>query len=180
MKTIITTNAKETKKLGKLLAQELLRFNLDKTKDGTLDPLIICLSGDLGSGKTTFVQGLLKGLKIKGPHTSPTFLVIKHYKKKFSNSKSQISSKSKKSKMLNIYHIDAYRIKSKDLLNLGWKEIISHKNNIVIIEWADRIKKIIPRQASWIKFGWKNKKERYVLFDKLRLHTLNLNSKRIL
>jgi tRNA A37 threonylcarbamoyladenosine biosynthesis protein TsaE len=44
-----------------------------------------------------------------------------------------------------IYHIDAYRIKSKDLLNLGWNEIISDFKNIIIVEWAERVEKIIPK-----------------------------------
>jgi tRNA threonylcarbamoyladenosine biosynthesis protein TsaE len=127
----ITTTAKQTQKLGEALAQEL--------KGGK----IICLSGELGSGKTTFTQGLLQGLKIKGPYTSPTFVIMKKYKN-------------------NVYHIDAYRVKDKDILNLGWEEIIRDKNNIVIVEWADRIKKIIPKNSLWIKFEWVGEKEREI------------------
>jgi tRNA threonylcarbamoyladenosine biosynthesis protein TsaE len=122
---------------------------------------IIALQGDLGSGKTTFTQGLLKKLKVKGPYTSPTFLVIKHYKKKFPISKYQFPNKSKlpKSKIRdtryqiqNIFHVDAYRVTTKDILKLGWKEIISNKKSIIVIEWADRIRKIIPRGSLWINF----------------------------
>ncbi len=123
METIITKNSKETKKLGAMLTREL--------RGGK----IICLEGELGSGKTTFTQGLLKGLKVKGPYTSPTFVIMKKYKN-------------------NIYHFDAYRVKDKDILNLGWEEIISNPENIIIIEWADRIKKIIPKGCLWIKFEW--------------------------
>ncbi len=124
---------------------------------------IICLEGELGSGKTTFAQGFLKGLGVKGPYTSPTFVVIKEYKPTTNNR--QLTTKNKKellvvSGKLSVYHIDAYRVTAKDILNLGWEEIISNKNNIVIVEWADRIKKIIPKGALWIKFEWvdKNKK----------------------
>lgn len=137
MKKFITNNSKQTKKLGEMLASEL--------KGGK----IICLSGDLGSGKTTFTQGLLKGLKKKGPYTSPTFVVMKKYK--------------------NIYHIDAYRIKGKDLLDLGWKEIIADNppagGNIIIIEWAERVKKIIPKNALWIRFRWIGENERELKFS---------------
>ena len=68
-KTFITENSKQTQKLGEMLASEF--------KGGQ----IICLSGELGAGKTTFTQGLLKGLKIKGPYTSPTFVIMKKYGK---------------------------------------------------------------------------------------------------
>ena len=71
MENFITNNFKETQKLGENLAQ--------KIKTGA----IICLQGELGSGKTTFTQGLLKGLGVEGPYTSPTFLIMKEYNLKF-------------------------------------------------------------------------------------------------
>lgn len=150
MKKFTTLGKNQTQKLGELLAKEL--------QGGE----IICLSGDLGSGKTTFTQGLLKGLKIKGPYTSPTFVVMKHYKKKLPATQYQLPDKPKS---LNIYHIDAYRIKTNDLLELGWKEFAGEKNSIIIIEWAERIKKIIPKNATRIKFNWISKNERELEFS---------------
>ena len=140
----VTTGSKQTQKLGEALAKEISGGK------------IICLEGELGSGKTTFAQGFLKGLKVKGPYTSPTFTIIKHYCKEIPNPKFQIPNKSKKlkSKIQNVYHIDAYRVNSDDILNLGWEEIISDKRNIIIIEWADKIQKIIPKNCLWIKFEW--------------------------
>jgi tRNA threonylcarbamoyladenosine biosynthesis protein TsaE len=151
-KMFITKSSIETQKLGKMLSREL--------KNGG----IIAIEGELGSGKTTFTQGFLKGLKIKGPYTSPTFLVIKNYKKKIPNPKSQYLNKSKitNPKIQNIYHVDTYRVNSKDILNLGWEEIAADKNNIIIVEWADRIKKIIPTGALWIKFKWINNNTREI------------------
>ena len=143
MQKHITESKKQTQKLGEMLANEL--------KGGE----IICLSGDLGAGKTTFAQGLLKGLKIKGPYTSPTFVILKNYKLQTANCKLQ-----------NVYHIDAYRINANDILDLGWKEIVKDKNNIVIIEWAERVKKIIPKNAVWIKFKWIDENEREIKFSK--------------
>lgn len=116
---------------------------------------IICLTGDLGAGKTTFTQGLLKGLRIKGPYTSPTFVVIKNYK---SNFKFKISNL----KLLNVYHIDAYRIGAKDLLDLGWKDFAGKKDSIVILEWPENVKKIIPTGALWIELEWLSEKERRI------------------
>jgi len=149
-KTFITKNFKETQKLGERLSKKI------KTNQ------VIALSGDLGSGKTTFIQGFLKGLKVKGPFTSPTFVVMKHYEKVKIPGK---NSKFIKSKLQNIYHIDAYRVKSKDILNLGWEEITADKNNVIIIEWADRIRRIVPDRALWIKFKWLDNNMR-----KLRLY----------
>lgn len=155
-KIFVTKNRKETQDLGKALSREI------KTGD------IICLSGDLGTGKTTFTQGLLKGLKINGPYTSPTFVILKNYKGKFkvltASAGSRPGGKSSKFKVIDIYHIDAYRVKAKDILNLGWKEMLAEKENIIIIEWADRIRKIIPRGAAWIKFEWLDKDKRKIIF----------------
>jgi tRNA threonylcarbamoyladenosine biosynthesis protein TsaE len=139
-KSFITTSSSQTKKLGQMLAEELHGGE------------IICLSGDLGAGKTTFAQGILKGLEIKGPFTSPTFNIIKTYK----------------INLLTIYHIDAYRINSKDLIDLGWKDFAGKPNSIVIMEWAERVKKIIPASAFWISFKWLNDKERELTLDKKR------------
>lgn len=158
-KEFITSSAKQTQKSGELLAQEL--------KSG----VVICLTGDLGSGKTTFTQGLLKGLKVKGPHTSPTFLVMKHYKKEIPKSKTQNPNKTQNPKDnppaggQNIYHVDAYRVKTKDVLNLGWEEIVADPNNIIIVEWADRIKKIIPKNCLWVKFEWADENKRKIIFS---------------
>jgi tRNA threonylcarbamoyladenosine biosynthesis protein TsaE len=151
--TYITKNANQTRKLGEILAQEL--------KGGEL----ICLFGDLGSGKTTFAQGVLRGLGAKGHYTSPTFVVMKHYKK-IKNQKSKIKNSDKNSKkgegIQDIYHIDCYRVKSQDILSLGWEEIVAGKHNIAIVEWAERIKKIIPKNAVWLKFKHKREDEREI------------------
>ncbi len=136
----------QTKKIAQLLAEEL--------RGGE----IICLAGDLGAGKTTFAQGLLKGLKIKGPYTSPTFAIVKEYK---INLKFKISNL----KLLSVYHIDAYRITAKDLLELGFGDFVGKKNTVVILEWPEKVKKIIPKDAVWINFQWIGEKEREITFD---------------
>ena len=136
-KQFITENSKQTQKLGETLAQEL--------RGGE----IICMTGELGAGKTTFTQGLLKGLRVKGPYTSPTFVIMKQYK----------------NKARNIYHFDAYRIKEEDMMNLGWEEITENKNNVIIVEWADRISGIIPKDALWIEFNWIDKNKRRINFN---------------
>lgn len=147
-KEFITTSSAQTKKLGEMLAEELKSGSASRRRAVSASRVgaIICLSGDLGSGKTTFTQGLLKGLKVKGPYTSPTFVIMKKYKN-------------------NIFHFDVYRITDKDILNLGWEEIIADKKSVIIVEWADRIKRIIPRNALWVKFEWADKNKRKIIFN---------------
>jgi len=160
----LTNNPAQTRKLGEILATELLKkakvekrtkFSLSKEvlktklKKGAL---IIGLKGDLGGGKTTFLQGFSKGLGIKQKITSPTFVIMRRYK--IQNTRYKIQ---------NFYHIDCYRIeKPKEILNLGFKEIISNPQNIVVIEWADRIRKILPKKAIIIKFEFVGKTTRKI------------------
>lgn len=105
---------------------------------------VICLEGDLGGGKTTFTQGLAHGLGVKEWPTSPTFVLIKEYD--------------------NLYHIDCYRIKARDLLKLGFKKILK-SDKIKVIEWADKIKNILPKNKINIKFEFVDEKTRKITFD---------------
>lgn len=161
MDKILSISAKQTQKVGEILAKELLA-----KKNSRKEARIICLSGNLGSGKTTFVQGLLKGLSIPGPYTSPTFVIMKKYKTEFQNPNFQIPNKSKalKPKIKNIYHLDAYRVEKNDILSLGWEEIVKNKDNIIIVEWAEKIKKIIPKDSLWIKLEWVGENKREIRF----------------
>lgn len=135
---IITKNAKETQKIGRFLAEEIIKNRPDNSK-----AFIIGLEGDLGSGKTTFIQGLAKGLGIKDKITSPSFVIFKKYDF--------------------LYHIDCYRIEDKDLLELDFKEIINNKRNFVVIEWAEKVKKILPKNILWLKFEYLDKNKRKIL-----------------
>ncbi|HOK00486.1 MAG TPA: tRNA (adenosine(37)-N6)-threonylcarbamoyltransferase complex ATPase subunit type 1 TsaE [Candidatus Pacearchaeota archaeon] len=149
-KEFITINEKETKKLGEKLADEVL-----KKKKNNEKAIIISLEGDLGAGKTTFVQGFAKKLKIKEKVLSPTFLIIKKFKlnkiKNFSN----------------LYHIDCYRIKNfKEIIDLDFEKIISKPSNIVIIEWAERIKEILPENIIKLKFFYIDENKRKIIIEK--------------
>lgn len=160
---ILSTSTLQTKKIGQLLAEEL--------RGGE----IICLTGDLGAGKTTFTQGLLKGLGAKGPYTSPTFAIIKEYEGHVTCSMEHIARNEKqktKQQMLHtpcsifhIFHIDAYRIGSKDLLELGFADFAGQKKSIIILEWPEKVRKIIPSNAVWINFQWLSEKERKISFE---------------
>jgi len=142
-----TNSGKKTKKLGEILAKELVKIKTEKTA------LVLALSGELGAGKTTFVQGLAKGLGIKEKVKSPTFLIIKSYKLRVKNFK-------------NFIHIDAYRLKKpKDILSLGWREMAGDPKNIIAIEWAKHIAKVLPAHHIDIKFEHISENKRKIEFS---------------
>lgn len=110
--------------------QEIASDIIGKTifEDNFKFPLIFLLNGNLGSGKTVFVSGALKYFGVKNiKSVSPTFVIFKKYNVNGNNIKS-------------IYHIDAYRIKSKrEFSTIGFEDIIKDKNGIVFIEWPENI-----------------------------------------
>jgi tRNA threonylcarbamoyladenosine biosynthesis protein TsaE len=165
----LTTAPWQTKKLGEILAKEVLKSKSrnkgalpgGKPKKGASKEhfqhppgraLIIGLEGDLGGGKTTFLQGFAKGLGVKEKILSPTFVIIKKFKIQKTNSRFQ-----------NLYHIDCYRIeRPKEILDLGFKRIISDLKNIVTIEWVGRIRKMLPAGAIILKFEFIDQKTRKI------------------
>lgn len=138
---IIIADLKRTEKIAQNLAEKILSAGWRKKAK---DAVVIGLEGELGGGKTTFAQFFAKALGIKEKIQSPTFVIQKIYK---------LYGSPTSVKFRHFIHIDAYRIKNfKELLALGWKEIISAPQNIVLVEWADRVKKILPQKRVQIKF----------------------------
>jgi len=128
MEQFLVQNKKQTEDLAKMLASEIL-----KHKNNKKQALVFGFVGNLGAGKTTFIQSFAKGLGIRSRLTSPTFVLMKKYN--------------------NLYHLDCYRIKDfKDILALDFAEIVNDFKNIIVIEWAEKIKKILPKDTVWIKF----------------------------
>jgi len=146
-KKYLSKSPTQTSELGKTLAKEILKT---KTKKG----LIIGLEGDLGGGKTTFLQGLAKGLEIKERILSPTFVILRRFKIKSPRFK-------------NLYHIDCYRIrKPREILDLEFEDVISNPQHIVVIEWSDKIKKFLPKSSLILKFQFVNKNSREIWLTK--------------
>lgn len=132
-----TQNVRQTRQLAKRLAGKL--------KGGK----VLALYGDLGSGKTTFVQGLARGLSIKKRILSPTFTLIRHY--------------TLYPKPYTLFHIDLYRLEKKDETEgLGLEEIFANKNAIVVVEWAEKIKEILPEKRWDIKFEYLGENKRRI------------------
>lgn len=156
---LTTNNPKETQKVAANLAEKFIKKGNKKT-------LIIALEGELGSGKTTFIKGFSKALGVREKILSPTFVLIHKHEIASSKPSSRAQVKGKRitnNNFKNLYHIDAYRLNSgKDLLKLGVKEIFDNPENIVLIEWADRTKKAIPKNAIWIHFDHLDKNKRRI------------------
>ncbi|MEK9154525.1 MAG: tRNA (adenosine(37)-N6)-threonylcarbamoyltransferase complex ATPase subunit type 1 TsaE [Patescibacteria group bacterium] len=152
-----TNSFKQTQKLAKTMAKKISTAKIKRK-----NALVFAFEGDLGSGKTTFAQGFLKGLGLKKKVISPTFVIIKNYKIKKSGSFS------------NIYHIDLYRIKkAKEALDLGLKQILKNPKNIILIEWPQIIKRYLPKNAIRIKFNHGEKEnKRIIVFNKIDFHRL--------
>lgn len=145
-----TTSPVKTKKMGEGLAKILLK--MPKRKKA----IVLALEGDLGGGKTTFLQGLAQGLGVREKILSPTFIILRRFKIPGQKSK-------------NFYHIDCYRIKGpKDILDLNFREIIADPRNVVAIEWADKIKNIVPQNSAWIKFRFISKNIRKITISASR------------
>lgn len=135
MSKILSRNVSETKKIAANFAKNLKKGD------------VLCLFGNLGSGKTSFIQGLAIGLEIDKRIISPTFIIVRTYK----------------TKKFNFYHIDLYRTETEnDLLTLGLEEIIAEKENIVAIEWAERLSRLLPRTRIDINFKYIDKKTREI------------------
>lgn len=138
MKKILTYNQDQTKKLAFELAQSY------KIRGG-----VITLFGGLGTGKTTFVQGFAQGLGITGRVLSPTFVLSRIHPVPKSN--------------LVLYHVDLYRLESvTDLNELGLGDLFFDPQAIVLIEWADRLGKLIPKKALQVKLRNLGKNKRQV------------------
>lgn len=95
--------------------------------------MVICLNGELGSGKTMFVKGIANALGVTESITSPTFTIVKEYDGE-----------------LPLYHFDVYRLDG-NTDGVGIEDYFN-KNGVVIIEWADTIKNILPEERLDIKF----------------------------
>lgn len=121
MLKFITESTEETSNIGEQLGRLLSKGN------------IICLSGDLGAGKTAFTKGIAKGLCVEDYVTSPTYTIINEYLGR-----------------LPLYHFDVYRLNDvEEMYELGYEEYF-FGDGVVVLEWADIVRDIIPGERLWI------------------------------
>ena len=123
MEKYITNSEEETKKFAKEFAKKL------KVGD------VIVLTGDLGSGKTKFVEGILSNFGLENEISSPTFTIVNEYKKDD----------------INIYHFDVYRLEDSDeFYAIGGEEYF--EKGICLIEWGEIIENILPKKHITVTF----------------------------
>lgn len=150
MKKYISKSKQDTKKLAEKISRQLHglpRRNSDKVRMKAGGE-IIGLIGELGAGKTTFIQYLAKALGVKNTVNSPTFNIMKLYK-------------TQHPKVKQLCHVDVYRLNSaKELTALGVQEYFERSDTVTVIEWADKVKKILPKDAMVINIKMKKGNER--------------------
>ncbi|MCC7160461.1 tRNA (adenosine(37)-N6)-threonylcarbamoyltransferase complex ATPase subunit type 1 TsaE [Candidatus Nomurabacteria bacterium] len=140
---MISKSVEETFKIAKDFIGRILH-----KKDTRENAKIVALSGDLGAGKTAFTKAVAEILGIKEKVNSPTFVIMKRYPINLEGYKF-------------FFHIDAYRLKDeKELLLLGWDEIINNKEHLVFIEWPENVKNIIPKDSRFIEIEHLGEEER--------------------
>lgn len=126
---------------------------------------IIGLIGDLGAGKTVFIKGLAAGLGIKKNITSPTFVLMKVYQTKYPRLPKPGDGGQAISSIQYLIHIDAYRLKTpEDLIAIGAEEYFNRPDTVTVIEWADKIKKILPKKTRYIGIINKDGNKRIINF----------------
>lgn len=130
MKKFLSKNKQATQKIAANLAVEILKESAHLKR-----ARIIGLMGDLGAGKTTFMKSFAKMFHVKQKIVSPTFMIFRNYK----------IPAAAQSHFTNLYHVDLYRINSAAELNvLGFRDILKNPKNLVLIEWADKIRDSLP------------------------------------
>jgi tRNA threonylcarbamoyladenosine biosynthesis protein TsaE len=134
--TFISNSPAETEEIGRQLAE---RIDLGA---------VLALKGELGSGKTLFVKGLVAGLGCSADVTSPTFTIAHEYR----------------GGRLPVYHFDFFRLEdSQSLARLGLDDYF-FSDGLSVIEWADRFPEFIPEQARRILFEIKSETQRVITF----------------
>jgi tRNA threonylcarbamoyladenosine biosynthesis protein TsaE len=137
----ITKSKQETQKLGENFAQKILYAK------------IIALYGDLGSGKTTFIQGLARALGIKKKIISPTFIIMRSYALPLNQTNFPAF----------FYHVDLYRVtQSAHLQDLGIFDLIKYPTNLFAIEWPEKIHHLLPKNILTLNFKYLEKNQREI------------------
>ncbi len=146
----VTKNPEETEQLARRVIDAI---QSRKTKPGTAT--IVALSGELGAGKTAFVKGIAKALGLSETVTSPTFVIEKIYYLENMHP------------YTHLVHLDCYRLESgKELLSIGWNETATDPENLIFLEWPEKVEDILPLRVSRIDFEVIDPTTRKISVDK--------------
>lgn len=135
---LVSANAEATRALGECLGR------LVQGGD------IVCLEGELGTGKTVFIQGLGRGMGIGAPVVSPSFTLVREYRARGGG--------------LSLYHIDLYRLDSlEEMALLGWEDYL-YGEGVVAIEWAEKARELLPQERLWVRLEYQGQGGRSLTF----------------
>jgi tRNA threonylcarbamoyladenosine biosynthesis protein TsaE len=109
---------------------------------------VVALSGDLGAGKTTLVQGIAQGWGSTDAVSSPTFVLVNQYRRTDEHA---------------LYHFDTYRLESVDEAE-DLDLTIMMENGALVVEWAERIKPLLPKNILWVNMRWVADEQRALMF----------------
>jgi tRNA threonylcarbamoyladenosine biosynthesis protein TsaE len=110
---------------------------------------VICLAGELGSGKTTFVQGIAAGWGSLDAVSSPSFVLVNVYRGPYNQT---------------LYHLDAYRLSGPaEAIELDLESMLD--SSPLVVEWADRIQPALPKECLWVRMRWIDEVQRDMLFS---------------
>ncbi|MCX6737317.1 MAG: tRNA (adenosine(37)-N6)-threonylcarbamoyltransferase complex ATPase subunit type 1 TsaE [Candidatus Parcubacteria bacterium] len=148
--TFITHSPEETQQIGTVLG-ELVEKLVNKRA------IVIGLNGVLGAGKTELVKGIAHFFNIQEKILSPTFVIAKEFKVK-------------RGHFINFWHFDLYRFNEfSNLIPLGWSDLIKEKENIILVEWADKFKKqLLPDYI--VSLQVVSKTERSIIIKRGRIY----------
>jgi len=153
-KKIYSQSVKETAQIAKIFLEYAARQHTKKNS-----ALVIGLSGNLGAGKTAFTQLLARHLGIKEKVNSPTFVIMKKYpipeQACLPAGRARYGARPIKNLPYKfLFHIDAYRLEhEKEILHVGWDEIIGNTEHIVVVEWPEHVRKVMPKGAHTISIS---------------------------
>ena len=134
--TVISHSPEETQAIGARLGARL-----------RVGDVVACI-GELGAGKTCFLQGLARGLGVETDVTSPTFVLVNQYRGR-----------------LPVYHVDAYRTESlTELVDLGLEEML-HGDGVTVIEWADKLLPLLPPSTITVTITGLGDQPREIVID---------------
>lgn len=137
--SFISHSAEQTRRIGKRLGRMLQSGD------------VICLEGDLGAGKTCLTQGIGAGLGIRTAVRSPTFVIVNEYRLPDSTH--------------TFHHVDLYRIQSTAEARATGLEEIFYGDGICVIEWAERVRDILPDERLWVALRYVDHTKREMQFE---------------
>jgi len=111
---------------------------------------VVCMAGDLGSGKTTMAKGIARGWGSLDPVTSPSFVIVNEYRR---------------ADNARLYHLDAFRLRgTREVFELGFLELLEGGGPL-LIEWPEKLAEAIPSERIWVSLHWADESQRGLQFD---------------